>query len=148
MVGLLDIAPQSKQVHGVDVYGISAEGIARLFKRFPQLANLSMGKGIKVTDVIELGPTVVAAIIASGCGDGGNEKAELVASKFGAEKQLDFLAAIGEETFPSGFGPFVERLKSILENVSGELTKDPDTKLPKVSKHSLQEDSAPVSSGL
>jgi hypothetical protein len=148
MVGLLDIAPQCIQVHGVDIYGISAEGMANLFQRFPQLASLSMGKGIKVGDLVTFGPEIVAAIIAAGCGDIGNEKAEFVASKFGAEVQLDFLTTIGEMTFPSGFSPFVEKLELILETVSGEVSRVRDMKSPKVSKLSLPQDSPLATSGL
>ena len=147
MVGLLDIAPTMKEVHGVDVYGISSESLVILFRRFPSLAELSVGNGINAQELLKIGPEAVAAIIAAGCGSIGDEKAEKIASKFGVEMQMDLLTEIGGLTFPSGFGPFVARLASFSKSVQGEVTRVRDMKSPPQSKPLSETDFPPVTPG-
>lgn len=115
MVSLLDIAPQTVQVHvngsAVDVSGISAEGIVSLLQRFPELRKLISGKGIEIEDMVNLAPGIIAAVIAAGTGSIANAEAERIAANLAVEMQVEFLTKIGELTFPGGVGPFVERLK-------------------------------------
>jgi hypothetical protein len=117
MVGLLDVHRAVKQVsyngEMVDVYGISARGIAVLLQRFPGLLQMIAGEPLSRSDVAAMAPDAIAAVIAAACGYPGDPKAEKEAADMPIESQLDFLEAMQEVTFPRGFGPFVERLRSL-----------------------------------
>lgn len=117
MPGLKDIAFSFKTVpvKGVEipVPGVSAEGIAYLFFRFPIIREIVGGKeeaGITLEDLRTLGPDAVGAIIACGCGEVGDLEAEKRAKLLPLESQVDLLEAIIGETMPSGPAPFVARL--------------------------------------
>ena len=114
MSGLTEIAPlkASVKVQGTDVsvYGVSALGVAILFKRFPDLAGLLNGKPIEPASLFDYGAEAVAAIIAAGCGTPGDADAEAVASRLSISDQLALLVEIIELTLPGGLGPFVENL--------------------------------------
>jgi hypothetical protein len=126
MPGLKDIAPSFRTVPvkgvNVEVPGISAQGIAYLFYRFPVVRELIGGKDVqlKPEDLQALGPAAVAAIIATGCGDIADEEAEASAARLGAEDQLNLLEAVIGETMPSGPGPFVQRLTKMFGGLSAE----------------------------
>jgi hypothetical protein len=147
MVSLLDIAPSSKQIHGVTVCGISAHGLAMLLPRFPELQQLMKGQGLSPEQIIKIAPTAVAAIIAAGCGLAGDEKAEAIASRMPVEQQFDFLEAIGSVTFTSGFGPFVKRLELLSEVAFANFGKVQDTNLHPRSSNLSAADSQPNLSG-
>jgi len=121
MPGLKDIAPSftSVTVKGVPiaVSGISAEGIAYLFHRFPVVRELISGKALELSpeDLLRLGPDAVGALIATGCGDINDPDAEKAAKALPLEAQVDLLEAIIGETMPSGAGPFVERLSKMFK---------------------------------
>lgn len=147
MAGLKDIAPQSKECHGVTVFGISSEGIAYLIEKFPELAKLSTGASLKVSEIMNMAPNAIPAIIAAGCGNISDPDAEKVAAKFAMETQLDFLTDIGGLTFPSGLGPFVDRILALSKAVSGEVSKVRSMSLPAQLKGSSQADTARKASG-
>lgn len=129
MVGLLDIAPQSEKVAGVDVTGVSIKGIISLIGRFPELKAMLSGQRVDAETMQKLAPDAVAAIIAAGCGSPGDPKAEDIAATMGLERQLDFIEAIIRMTMPGGFGPFVARLEK-LGVLGAALGKQADTNLP------------------
>lgn len=117
MPGLLDVARSFRKVTvndvAVDVPGISAEGIAYLFTRFPIVRELIGGKpdvDLSPATLAQLAPDALAAVIAVGTGNIDSPAHEAVARGLPVESQLDLLQAIITETMPSGFGPFVERL--------------------------------------
>lgn len=114
MVGLIDIAPSAETVsirgQDVDVYGVSAEGVARLFSRFPELRKVFSGREVPVEEIIGMGGDIVSAIIAAGTGASGNAEAEEVARKLSIDEQVDLLSAILRVTLPKGVRPFVEKL--------------------------------------
>jgi len=76
MAGLLDIADivETVTINGtrVDVPGISAEGIAHLLNRFPEIRAAVTGKSVPVDRWLAMGVDAVAAIIAAGCGAPGD----------------------------------------------------------------------------
>ncbi len=122
-MSLKDMAPPTSKVGGISVYGISLAGIAMLTHRFPWWLQIFGIKGedgqlsdFKATAMKS--PALVAAIIAAGTGDPGDEECEKIASQFGIERQFDFIEAILKETVPSGAGPFVDRLRSYVIGVS------------------------------
>jgi len=123
MPGLKDIAQSfaTVTVKGValPVSGISAEGIAYLFHRFPIARELIGGKSVDVTaeTLVKLGPEAVAALIATGTGELNDRDAEKAAARLGLEDQLNLLEAIIRETMPSGPGPFVQRLSSMFKGM-------------------------------
>lgn len=133
MVGLLDIAPLTREVQvgeqKITVGGVSADGIAHIFNRFPEVRALFTGRdGISADRIVELVPKAVASIIACGCGLVANEEAEAKAAALPAEVQLDLLSAIITLTMPKGVGPFMERLTALADSFGGaSLARTPDT---------------------
>ena len=116
-LGIEDIAPLVELVpigdRNLNVYGVSAEGVVSLFRRFPQLKGWFTGGGFKVEDLMTELPEGVAAIIAAGCGSPNSKKAEKHARLYPVETQLDILEKIGRLSFKNGFGPFVLRVVAL-----------------------------------
>lgn len=142
---LADIAAMSEEVKIGDagfikVHGISAQKCLAIFKRFPKL--LKMLAGFDAMTFIEAAPDAVAAIIAAGTGQFGDEAAEAAAAQIGIEVQYDILEAIGRLTFKSGFAPFVERIMKLAGTVQGSANfgRVTDTKSQPASKPSSQPD--------
>lgn len=124
MSTLLDIASVSEMItvpapkdktQEVEVFGVSAEGIAMLFKRFPEIRMMMTGQALEKDRLAELAPAAIASIIAAATGHPGNKKAELIASRLPLESQLDILEAAVKLTMPNGIGPFVKRFQSLAE---------------------------------
>ena len=117
MTGLLDIAPavETVEVRGtsVDVYGVSAKGVAHLLGRFPELRALMSGVEVETDKLMAMAGDAIAPMIAAGCGEPGNKKAENAAAKLAVGDQADLLSAILELTFPKGIGPLVEKLTAM-----------------------------------
>ena len=117
MVGLVDIAPAVERVtvrgQEVEVFGVSAAGVAMLLARFPDLRKLFAGRDVGLDDLLAMGGDLVAAIIAAGTGDPGDPVAEEAAGRLGIDEQADLLAAILRVTLPKGVGPFVEKLLAL-----------------------------------
>jgi hypothetical protein len=145
-LSLLDIGPISETVKVgerdgkpimIDVYGVSTKGILSLFMRFPEVRQWFRGGGIDPKQLAGEAPDAIAAIIAAGCGEPGNEAAEETAGKLPVEAQLDILEAIGRLTFKNGFGPFVKRIVSLAELAqSVNYGRVSATKSPQASKPS------------
>lgn len=143
MPGLLDIAaaPSRVVVRGteIDVFGVSAEGIAYLLANFPEIKAMFSGKDISL-DAKTLStrfPKALAAIIAAGTGRVGDAKAEAVAASLAVDEQAELLSKILELTFPRGIGPFVEaiqRLAGTVGAVSDAGTKELPSTSPSPSK--------------
>jgi hypothetical protein len=138
MVGLIDLAPLTENVtvdeNSVPVHGVSAKGLAVLLGRFPDLRRLMTGHDIEAEQLLTMGGDAVAAIIAAGCGQPGNERAEAVAGNLPLDSQADFLAAILRLTLPQGIGPFVVKLTalgSILDVDAARSGSVPDSTSPK-----------------
>jgi len=137
MVALTDLAPSTRtvRVQGADlnVYGVSALGVASLLTRFPDLASLFTGDvkfDLTFDTVLKLGPDVVAHIIAAGCGSPGDEKAVAVAANLPVGDQAALLRPIIELTIPEGPGPLLDALNAVVGGKleSENLGKAPDSK--------------------
>lgn len=144
MPGLLDIAsaPARVEVRGVkvDVFGVSAEGVAYLLTNFPEIKALFAGKEVSfdTATLATKAPRAIAAIIAAGTGNAGNADAEAIAASLAVDEQAELLAKIIELTFPRGLGPFVEavsRLAATASESSDAITKGPATISPSPSKN-------------
>ena len=140
MVGLIDLAPATESVSvnssSVPVHGISAKGLAHLLGRFPELRKLMTGQDVGAEQLLAMGGDAIAAIIAAGCGEPGEELAEEVAGNLPIDTQADFLGAILRLTLPKGLGPFVAKLTalgSILDADAGRSDTAPDSTSPKPS---------------
>ena len=136
MVGLLDIAPLTQIVtvrdHPIEVTGVSAKGVAQLLLRFPELRALISGRDVGLDQLLALGGDIVAAVIAAGCGQAGDEQAEAAAGRLGLDDQAELLAAIMALTMPQGIGPFVDKLARMgLKPVAGGGSGMPEPSLPK-----------------
>ena len=107
------------------------------------------GGKIDLTQLIDQTPDAIAAVIAAGCGEPGNEKAEATAAKLTMEAQLEVLEAIGRQTFAlKGFGPFVERMAALAETAAvHNYGRAVAMKSPQVSKPSLPPDMTQKKSG-
>lgn len=114
MVSLLDIAPLIQTVtirdHPIEVTGVSAKGLAQLLLRFPELRALISGREVGLDQLLALGGDIVAAVIAAGCGQASDDRAEAAAGRLGLDDQAELLAAIMKLTMPQGIGPFVDKL--------------------------------------
>lgn len=120
-LSLLDIADISATVPCGDsfftVYGISSETCVTLANRFPTLLKLIAGGKFGPTDLAAVGPAAIAAILAAGCREEG-EEFENAARKLPIELQFDLLKEIGGLTFKSGFGPFVKKFLDALNSAA------------------------------
>lgn len=129
MVGLIDIAPLTEKVDvrgaKIEVYGVSAKGVAMLLGRFPELRMMMSGKEVKADRLMEMGGDAVSAIIAAGIGFPGDEEQENAAARLPITAQADLLEAILRLTLPNGLGPFVEKLTAL-----GAVLNDPSPKAP------------------
>lgn len=121
MTGLLDIAPSSEVVTvngtAVPVTGVSAEGLAYLLGRFPELRMAMAGREVGAKQWQSLGGKIVSAIIAAGVGFPGDVDQEKAAAALPAGVQLDFLEKIIKVTMPEGPIPFIERATAMLGDV-------------------------------
>lgn len=135
MATLLDIATVSESINvpgkggkpqEVEVFGVSAEGIAILFHRFPDIRALITGKSVDKDKIAKLAPDAIAAIIACSTGSPGDKKAEVVARRLPLECQMDILEATIRLTMPGGLGPFAERLSG-LASLMGANVETTDT---------------------
>lgn len=142
MSSLLEIVTATKQVAvcgvSIEVYGVSAKGVAHLLGKYPELRKLMTGLEVEFEALLEMGGDVVAAIIAAGCGFPGNKEAEDKAEKLSLGEQADLITAIVELTLPNGVGPFIEQLQAMGARLElGEPQPEaPVTKLHKQSKAS------------
>lgn len=134
MVGLLDIAPLTEKVtvsgKQIEVFGVSAVGIASLITEFPEIKKLMSGKEVDVSSLLAMSGSAIAAIIAAGVGHPGEEAYQAAASRLPLEAQTDILGAIIKVTLPNGIGPFFEKLTALLavKDGAGALAKAPATK--------------------
>lgn len=137
MAGLRDISliRETVDVYGtaVDVTGVSAEGIAYLINRFPELRMVMSGKKVEPARWMELGGKIVAAVIAAGTGAPGNPEDEAQAALLPVGLQIEFIEKIAKLTMPDGPGPFVERVMALQGGVALSNTA-PATKSQRVSK--------------
>jgi hypothetical protein len=135
MATLLDIAPVAKQVLiptsdgevAVDVRGLSIADIRDLLARFPDVLGM-LEKGVTAAAIFKAGPDIVAAVIASACGNPGVKAVEELAASFGAGLQAEILTHVIKLTMPRGPGPFVELLKAAgvdLDKVSAAVSLPP-----------------------
>lgn len=127
---LSDLRPQTVCVCGVEVFGISVKDMADLFNRVPDLDKLFSGSDITVQSIVRTGPGTIALIIAAGCRQLGNSVAEENAAALGIDTQLQFIDAIIKLTFPTGVGPFVERLNQLAAGL-GDIGKEQVIQSPK-----------------
>jgi hypothetical protein len=153
-LSLLDIGPVTENIEvGPDkflaVTGISARGVLTLFLRFPSVQGWFAGESVNGAVLVGLAPEALAAIIAAGTGNPGDDKAEEIASNLPVELQLDIVEVIGRLTFKKGFGPFVERVVSLANSAatSANLGKAASTILPQQSKPLSPTDTTQPASG-
>ena len=114
----------------ISVYGISAEGFVTLMSRFPPIEKALAGGSITKEELASLGPDALAAFIAAGCGDPGDEVSENIARRIPLEKQMDICESILKMTFPGGLGPFVERLTRFAADLRGAVPQQPSSPSP------------------
>lgn len=138
MAGLLDIADivETVTINGtrIDVPGISAEGIAHLFQRFPEIRAAVTGKAVTIDQWSAMGVDAIAAIIAAGCGMPGDPAYEAKARKLPAAAQVDLLEAIIKVTMPDGAANFLQRLTAMLGLGDDQSNTAQVTKLRKASR--------------
>lgn len=143
MVGLVDIAPAAERItirgQQVEVFGVSAAGVASLLARFPELRRVFAGRDVPVEQLMAMGGEIVNAILAAGTGAPGDPDAEEAAGQLSIDEQADLLAAIARATLPRGMGPFVEKLTALgaavgVQDVGDPSPTAPDTSSPPPSK--------------
>lgn len=93
------------------VRGISFRGWVALAGRFPVLRDLLSGQGVGWESIASVAPDLAVAILAAGCGELGNAKAEAFLDALPMPTQYDLGERIWRLSFPEGFGPFVARFE-------------------------------------
>jgi hypothetical protein len=118
MVSLTDLVDIKRTVtvrgEQVEIAGITAETLGQLINSFPELRMALSGHAGELSPqhLISMGPRIVASVIAAGVGKPGDAAQEAAAAKLALGEQLAMIEAIFEVTFPTGVGPFVEKLRS------------------------------------
>lgn len=127
MSSLADLAGVGRDVEirgqRVTVTGVSARGLATLFRRFPELVGAVTGAGLNISSLVEMGPEVLAAVIAAGTGSPDDPEAEAVADRLGMSDQLSLIEAIIAETFAGDPEGFMKRLESLAGAVGVQTEK-------------------------
>jgi hypothetical protein len=151
MVGLVDIAPLTETVEcngvEIEVTGISVMNIAQLLGQFVELRKFWTTEELNVERLIELGPEVIAAIIAAGTGEANDDDIKRVVKRLPFSAVFELIEAIVRVTLPGGgLGPFMERAVGLTGGNLGALAQDggedgagpsgkaPASKSPKPSK--------------
>jgi hypothetical protein len=139
-IGLADLLAKREKVvvNGADeyieVHGLSALDCAELLKRYPSLEKVFLGRGISVDELRALASDCIGGIIAAGLKKFGDAETEAMANQLPLEMQADCIEMIGRATFPSGFGPFANRLVTAFGGLhSAPPGKALDTRSPKAS---------------
>lgn len=126
-LSLLDIAPLHERVRigegqELGVHGLSVDVIVRLFQRFPDVRGWMSGTGVKMQNLLTVGPEVVAAVIAYATTRRDQqdrlEEAEVEAAELPVEIQLEILEAVGRLTFRNGFAPFASKVVALMNGVA------------------------------
>jgi hypothetical protein len=121
MPGLVDLVlpKRTKTLYGVDIRitGIDADGVAALWDRFPQLADVAASGQFGVREILSLGPDAAAAFIAAGTGAAGDANAEAIARDLPLGDKMELIADILEMSLPRGPGPFVDAGVRILQSL-------------------------------
>src|SRR5579859_2492580 len=126
MASFLDIVPPTTtvDVYGseVEILGISANAIGNLIARFPEIRSLLSNGPLEFTaeKIVEMGPAVVASVIAAGTGHAGSKKAEEIAARLPLGTQLELLEPIVALTLPQGPASFLETLVRLVEAAGGK----------------------------
>lgn len=121
MASLLDVAgtaaPRQVEIRGVlvDVPGVSVAGLAILMRRFAAVRDMLSGREVALTldTLFDLGPEVVAAVLAAGTGKPGDADTEALAAALTLDEQLELGQAVFEATFPKGPASFFGRLQAM-----------------------------------
>jgi hypothetical protein len=106
----------------IEIGGISADAIAALAVRFPQIATVltkaQQSQGIEWGEVLPILGDAVGPLIAAGCGELGDVEAEAVASRLAFPLQAQLAVPILKRTFPDGIGPFVAWVTGEIEAIA------------------------------
>jgi hypothetical protein len=143
MTSLLDIGDLTEEVEvrGVKltVRGLTAGHVFQLFSEFPDMRKAFDGKTL-----LNLGPELLAKIIAMGLGHPRDKDIEARAMSMGAGDQIVIIAAMQRLTFPDGIGPFVEQITKLMTSVStpslSRFSSNSTTRSPAASSALLQMD--------
>jgi hypothetical protein len=161
MLSLLDVLPRHERVDigggdVVDVFGVSAEDVAKILERYPNaFAQIADAKG----NVAAMDPGLLGAVLAASMRNEawdsliGDPAAEKIARSHGIGVQMKLVQAVGRCTFPDGIGPFLEGLASIslgakeaLRVVVQVVSKAQGTKLPPTQRPLAAQDTHPSGS--
>ena len=127
MTTFLDIADETRTVAigsaEVPVSGLSADAIARLFRRYPDVQTVLFGGGIPVDTIAEVGPAAIAAIVASGLGYPDSPEAEAKAGRLPLHLQVKILRDVMDMTWPGALDPLVEKLEGIAAGYRSAIAK-------------------------
>lgn len=93
----------------IDVSGLTGDDITALLTRFPKMFGLFSDAG---GNIALLPSDLIGAIVAACQRETGNEEMEKLARAEPIGVSLKILQAMGRTTFPDGFGPFLQGLRS------------------------------------
>ena len=123
MTSLLDISPVGEQVdvagRKMQVRGVGLTEILHLLGRFPHLRKLFDGGGLTWESLFPLLADATGPIIAAGCGHFGEEDHEAAGARLDPDTALTLLIPILRLTMPNGAGPFVDRVRGMIQLLEG-----------------------------
>ena len=137
----VEVGPQSV----VLVKGIAGKHLAELIERFPALAGMLMGQGIRKDQLAVAAPEALAHVIAMATDGVITDEGLQAASELPLSIQTKILEAVWRQTFTEGFGPFEEQVKAALA-VLEQRTKAMATKSPSSPNPSSPQDTTPPAS--
>jgi hypothetical protein len=148
MTSLLDIGPLTEEVEirgtKLTVQGLSGGDLFQLMS-FPEFRSAMESKAQNPQTILQqLGPQILAKVIAICTGTPNNPEAEAKAAQLGASDQMTLIKVVTRLSFPDGIGPFVHDLRALMGEVVTDIEqngKGSDLKLPLPFGASLQTDS-------
>jgi len=153
-ISIFDLRRKSRNVPVNDgeteltVVGLTAGQICDHLERFPALARISVGGNVDIMDAIKSAPGALCAWIASALAQHANPEAErAVAENLVAKDQANIAQASMALTFSRGFGPFADRLGTLLGNVTVAPGRGQDTRSPGQSRQPPPPPPPPASPG-
>jgi hypothetical protein len=121
MAQLIDIAPLTETVRirgaKIPVRGVTAQGIASLLFRFPELHKMWATGTWDTDQLLAMSDDVLAAVIAAGID--GDPDTESNARNLALDEKAELLGAIVRVTMPRGPVPFMETLAGLMGGVNG-----------------------------
>ncbi len=107
---LLDIVPETEEVAGVTLSGLSIEDCVALMRKYSAIADMFAGRGVEADRLFAVGPQAIHSILAASAGRSGDEAAEAALARLPLGTQTQMIDVTLRLTWPEGLDDFRDRL--------------------------------------